>query len=53
MLWNDPKRTLPLASYAKPEARRVQRDRRTDERRAAVGDRRVATVRALRSLLRM
>jgi hypothetical protein len=53
MLWNDPKRTLPLASFSKPEPRRLSADRRTDERRAVVGDRRVGAKRVIRSLLRM
>ena len=31
MLWNDPKRTLPMASFSKPEPRRLSPDRRTDD----------------------
>jgi hypothetical protein len=52
MMWNDPKRTLPMASYAKPEPRRASTDRRTDERRATVGERRLAAKRVLQALLR-
>lgn len=53
MLWNDPKQTLPLASYVKPEPRRAEEERREEARRAALGDRRSATKRVLRALLRM
>lgn len=53
MLWNDPQQTLPLASYIQPEPRRPESERRADERRAALGDRRVSTMRVLRALLRM
>jgi hypothetical protein len=53
MLWNDPKQTLPLASYTKPEPRRSEDERRDDARRATTGDRRTATKRVLRALLRM
>ncbi len=52
-LWNDPTTTLPLASFARPEPRREQVDRRDDEHRAAVGERRNSLRRALRSLLRL
>jgi len=55
MAWNDPGRTWRLASYAPPTERRKTReeDRRTDPRRSALGDRRRANRRALRSLLRL
>lgn len=53
MLWNDPKRTLPLASFAKPDPRRVSTDRRTDERRATIGERRTSAKRVLKALLKM
>jgi len=53
MLWNDPKRTLPLASFAKPDPRRAATDRRTDERRATIGERRNAAKRSLKALLKM
>ena len=53
MLWNDPKRTLPLASFAKPDPRRVSTDRRTDERRATLGERRSSAKRVLKALLKM
>ncbi|MDQ3033616.1 MAG: hypothetical protein M3Y87_14450 [Myxococcota bacterium] len=53
MLWNDPQQTLPLASYTKPEPRRSETERRLDERRAALGERRTTTQRVLRALLRM
>jgi hypothetical protein len=56
-MWNDPKSTLPLASYEKPERRQQPKtegaDRRLEARRAALGERRGTTAkRVLRSLLR-
>lgn len=53
MLWNDPKRTLPLGSYAKPERRREETERRTEPRRAALGDRRTSAKRVIQALLRI
>lgn len=52
-LWNDPKDTLPLASFEKKERREStpDRERRIDERRAALGERRVSLARTLRALL--
>lgn len=51
--WNDPKDTLPLAGFEKKE-RRAPKDekseRRLDERRAALGERRVSLARTLRAL---
>ncbi|HJL15534.1 MAG TPA: hypothetical protein RMH99_07765 [Sandaracinaceae bacterium LLY-WYZ-13_1] len=51
--WNDPNRTWRLASYQPPTERRKVQDRRSDERRAALGERRRASRRALASLLRL
>jgi hypothetical protein len=54
MLWNDPKRTLPLGSYAKPEPRReASTDRRGEPRRAVLGDRRASAKRVIQALLRI
>ena len=54
MLWNDPRATAPLASFTKPEPRRAaSQERRADDRRATLGDRRKKLQRALRSLLKL
>lgn len=54
MLWNDPKRTLPLGSYAKAEPRReAAKDRRAEPRRATIGDRRASAKRVIQALLRI
>lgn len=53
MMSNDPKRTLPMGSHAKVDSRRVQPERRQDDRRATLGDRRTAGKRVLRALLRI
>jgi hypothetical protein len=53
-LWNDPKDTLPLASFEKTKERRdPQNERRIDERRAALGERRVSLTRTLRALFQL
>ena len=49
--WNDPKDTLPLASFAKPERRDPPNERRLDERRATLGERRISLARTIRALL--
>jgi hypothetical protein len=49
--WNDPKDTLPLASFAKPERREPKQERRIDPKRAANTDRRVSLARTIRALL--
>ena len=53
LCWNDPEKTWKLASYQPPTERRAGDDRRDSERRAAVGDRRRGTHRALTSLRRL
>ncbi len=52
-LWNDPKDTLPLASFEKKERREPQNERRVDERRALLGERRVSLARTLRALFQL
>jgi hypothetical protein len=49
--WNDPKDTLPLASFAKPERREPKKERRIDDPRAAQPERRVSLARTIRALL--
>lgn len=52
--WNDPKDTLPLASFEKKERREPENERRLDERRAALaGERRVSLARTLRALFQL
>jgi len=52
--WNDPTQTWKLASYQPASERRAKRpDRRTDDLRAALGDRRVTPQRTLPSLRRL
>jgi hypothetical protein len=52
--WNDPKDTLPLASFEKKERRDPENERRLDERRAALaGERRVSLARTLRALFQL
>jgi len=51
--WNDAARTWRLASYRPPTERRKDDDRREQARRAALGDRRRANSRSLRSLFRL
>jgi hypothetical protein len=53
MQWNDPKATWPLASFKPVERRVAPVERRVDEERAAQGERRKASRRSLRSLLRL
>lgn len=50
-LWNDPKDTLPLASFEKKERRDPETERRVDVRRATLGERRTSLARTLRALL--
>jgi len=52
-LWNDPKDTLPLASFEKQERRDPKTERRVDERRAALGERRHTLARTLRALFQL
>jgi hypothetical protein len=52
-LWNDPKDTMPLASFAKKERREISNERREDERRATHGERRVSLARTLRAMLKL
>jgi hypothetical protein len=54
-LWNDPKDTLPLASFEKKERRdtKTETERRIDERRAALGERRTSLARTLRALFQL
>lgn len=52
-LWNDPKDTLPLASFEKKERRDPQNERRVDERRPLLGERRVSLARTLRALFQL
>ncbi len=49
-LWNDPKDTLPLASFEKKERRDPESERRVETRRAALGERRVSLARTIRAL---
>ncbi|MFK7990268.1 MAG: hypothetical protein AB8I08_29880 [Sandaracinaceae bacterium] len=55
--WNDPRSTWKLASYLPPTPppaeRRLRADRRTEPRRATLGERRTSMRRSLRSLLRL
>jgi hypothetical protein len=52
-LWNDPKDTLPLASFEKKERREPQNERRVETRRALLGERRVSLARTLRALFQL
>ncbi len=53
-LWNDPKDTLPLASFEKTTERRdPELERRIETRRAALGERRVSLARTLRALFQL
>ena len=52
-LWNDPKDTVPLASFAKKVRREISNERRDDDHRAAVGVRRVSLARTLRALFKL
>lgn len=52
--WTDPERSFPLASLERPDRRNNDApDRRADPQRGADGDRRKASRRTLRSLLRL
>jgi hypothetical protein len=52
-LWNDPKDTIPLASFAKKERREISNERREDERRATEGERRTSLTRTIRAIFKL
>ncbi len=52
-LWNDPKDTMPLASFDKKERREISNERREDDSRATNGERRISLARTFRAIFKL